>query len=83
MAKELGKYGIVDDGKPAGGAGGSGGTGKPKTTVSGARSKVEFDEIAGNIANQKGYTYGSAEYIDEVSRIREDNKAVFDALPFN
>lgn len=83
LAKELGKYGIVDDGKPAGGAGGSGGTGKPKTTVSGARSKVEFDEIAGNIANQKGYTYGSAEYIDEVSRIREDNKAVFDALPFN
>lgn len=83
LAKELGRYGIVDDGKPAGGAGGSGGTGKPKTTVSGARSKVEFDEIAGNIANQKGYTYGSAEYIDEVSRIREDNKAVFDALPFN
>ena len=36
LAEQLSKYGIVDDGKPAGGAGGGGSTPKPRTNISGA-----------------------------------------------
>lgn len=81
LAEQLSKYGIVDDGKPAGGAGGGGSTPKPRTNISGARSKREFMEMAENTLHGKGLVYGTTEYQAELDRIVDDNGAVFDALP--
>lgn len=83
LTEGLAKFNIVDDGKPAGGAGGSGSTPKPKTSVTGAKTKAEFMEIAENIAHSKGLTRGTAEFDDEKVRIMEENQAVYDALPYN
>lgn len=81
LTEQLSKYGIVDDGKPAGGAGGGGSTPKPRTNISGARSKREFMEMAENTLHSKGLVYGTTEYQQELDRIVDDNGAVFDALP--
>lgn len=81
LTEGLSKYGIVEDGKPQGGAGGAGSLPKPKTAVTGAKSRTEFGEIAENIAHSKGLTRGTREFDDEVVRIMEENKAVYDALP--
>ena len=81
LVRELSKYGIVDDGKAGGGAGGGGSTPKPRTNISGARSKREFMEMAENTLHSKGLVYGTKEYQDELDRIVDDNGAVFDALP--
>ena len=81
LAGELSRYGVVDDGKPAGGAGGGGSTPKPRTNISGARSKREFMEMAENTLHGKGLVFGTAEYQAELDRIVDDNGAVFDALP--
>ena len=81
LAEQLSKYGIVDDGKPAGGAGGGGSTPKPRTNISGARSKREFMEMAENTLHGKGLVFGTPEYQAELDRIVDDNGAVFDALP--
>ena len=81
LTEQLSKYGIVDDGKPAGGAGGGGSTPKPRTNISGARSKREFMEMAENTLHGKGLVFGTPEYQAELDRIVDDNGAVFDALP--
>jgi hypothetical protein len=81
LTEQLSKYGIVDDCKPAGGAGGGGSTPKPRTNISGARSKREFMEMAENTLHGKGLVFGTAEYQAELDRIVDDNGAVFDALP--
>ena len=81
LTESLSKYGIVEDGKPQGGAGGGGSIPKPKTSVTGAKNRAEFNEIAENIAHSKGLTRGTREFDDEVVRIMDENKAVYDALP--
>ena len=81
LTEGLAKFNIVDDGKPAGGAGGGGSIPKPKTNVSGAKSKREFMSMAENFLHSKGLVYGSKEYNDELNRIVDDNGALFDSLP--
>lgn len=81
LTKELSRYGVVDDGKPAGGAGGTGGTPKPKTTISGARTKTEANKIIGNILSQSGLVWGTEEYQKRFDEIYRENLETIDALP--
>ena len=81
LAKELTRYGVVDDGKPAGGAGGKGGTPKPITSIGGAKSKEEANKIIGNILSQSGLVWGTKEYQDKFDEIYRENLDTIDALP--
>lgn len=83
LTESLAKYGIVDDGKQAGGTGSKGSTPKPKTNVTSAKTRTEFMAIAESSAAAKGLVRGSSEYDDELVRVMEENKAMYDALPMN
>lgn len=80
LSESFAKFGILDDGQGGGGAGGGGSKPKPSTLLAGAKSKVEFNQIAHEQIAAKGIAYGTDAWDEAYMAIRKDNPN-YDTLP--
>lgn len=81
LAKELSKYGVVEEGTRTGGTGGTPPLPKPRTDISGAKTKTEVMDVIANQVAASGFVRGTNEYQAEVDRIYEENLETINTLP--
>lgn len=81
VKKELMGMGVLSTGRKQGGTGGEGGGNGAIGELSGAKSQVEFDDMARTYLLKKGLIEASAAYQEEWAKLREEYKVK--DLPLN
>lgn len=81
LKKELTSMGVLSTGRKLGGTGGEGGEHGNVGELSGAKTQVEFDDMARTYLLKKGLIEASAAYQEEWAKLREEYKVK--DLPLN